>query len=367
VGAAFLVLLSTIPAMREPAGMRTPLGWVAALLPVAFMFVRRRFPRSVLIACVVCFAVALFTFPLVPGAPVAVTIALYTVVVGTDRRRSMWISAATAVVLLVSVALSHQDLLGPGVVLVVVFLGFADALGDAVRTRRAYIEEIMQRAIRAEQTREAEASRRVAEDRLRIARDLHDTVAHQISVISLNAGVATSALDARPEVARDALATIRTASRTVLGEIGDLLATLRMPDDGLHDAPTVGLADVEGLVDSFRSSGLEVALHRTGDIADVPPAVGVVAYRVVQEALTNALKHGSVPRAELTIERDDRGLRIEVVNPAAAPDPTTSGHGLIGMRERVDSVRGTMRTTHEHGRFLLQTDLPITPTKRHPA
>lgn len=249
----------------------------------------------------------------------------------------------------------------PLTALIVLTVGFFGAAGDAVRSRRAFIAGLTQRALDAEQAREAEASRRVAEDRLRIARDLHDAVAHQISVVSLNAGVASRALEDDPDTAREALATVRTAARRVLSEIGDLMSSLRAEDDGAARAPVPSLTRVAALTDDFEASGLLVTSRVDADVSALPAAVDVTAYRVIQEALTNAQKHGSDSRAHVLIERDAAGLRIVVSNPAATVPVTdaTPGLGILGMRERVAAVGGTLQASREGGTFRVDVLLPI--------
>lgn len=242
----------------------------------------------------------------------------------------------------------------------------ATAIGDATRTRREYVIAITERAVRAERTRESEASRRVAEDRLRIARDLHDVVAHQIAVINLHAGVASAALPDRPESAEQSLQTVRQAARSVLAEIGDLLAMLRTTTaeaDAADHQVFATLAQLDPLVRQFADVGLSVQRHVLGDLTDLPPAVDVVGYRVVQEALTNAHKHGA-GGAELTITRDVDQLVIEVANRhGAAGTATGSGHGLDGIRERVASVRrlATIDRGDLHHQFEVRVRLPLGP------
>nr|WP_237488752.1 histidine kinase [Microbacterium sp. TL13] len=243
-------------------------------------------------------------------------------------------------------------------------VALAGALGDATRSRRAYVLAVIERARRAEQTREAEASRRVTEERLRIARDLHDAVAHQISVISLNAGVASSALETRPDRAREALATIRTASREVLGEIGSMLTVLRTPDEGgIREQP--GLARLTDVVESVRVAGWDVVVRDERDAEPVPLGVDIVAYRVVQEGLTNALKHGTSRRVHVLLRRDGDALEVVVTNPLdhvpADPELPPSGFGLVGLRERVDSVGGVLEAGPAPGGFRLAARLPLAP------
>jgi signal transduction histidine kinase len=360
VGALFVVVsaFAHVPGGSEID--RTVIGYVAVLLPAACVMVRRRWPWPVLIVCVVCFVVAAFTFPSTPFSSLAVTIAVYTVSVRTDRRVT-WITGLTVAALLVcAVAISEGSFLVPWVFQVVVTIGFGAALGDAIRNRRAYIAEITARAERAEATREAEASRRVAEDRLRIARDLHDVVAHQISVISLNAGVVSASLETRPEVAREALLTIRTASRQVLREIGDLLTMLRSPDDPLLALPSPGVAELDALVAEFERSGLHVTVRREGEL-DLPPAVDIVVYRVIQEGLTNVLKHSTQQRAHVMLSHDDALLKLVVTNPLGDPAPvaTGSGQGLVGIRERVAAVRGRTTAGVDGGTFRLDVEIPL--------
>ncbi|MEZ3160781.1 histidine kinase [Microbacterium sp. BWT-B31] len=360
IAAALVVLLSAAGRFPESPADRTTLGWIVSVLPALLVLVRRRFAWPVLIACVACFCVAMVSFPLTPGSTFASVIALYTVTLQKERKAAAWALAGSVAVMTLVALLWRPDMRVPAVFEVVVTMCLAFAVGDATRSRRAYVEGIVQRAITAEQTREAEASRRVVEDRLRIARDLHDAVAHQISVISLNAGVASSAIDDRPEVAREALSTIRTASRAVLGEIGDLLATLRLPEDQAERSPAVGLAGLDELVAGFEDSGLHVTVRREGSLDDLPTSLDVVAYRVIQEGLTNVLKHGIERRAHLLLRADADQLAIIVSNPVDPGGETRSdgGHGLRGIRERVDALHGTIDAGRTGGTFRLAITLP---------
>ena len=359
VVAAIVVLAALAHFPNEPVG-KTAIGIVIAMLPAVFLPLRRFVPGWVLVGAVACFVVAAATDPVTPFSSFAVGVAVYGVGVRTDRRRALLGALGALVPMVAILVLSRGTVIDPSVFQVIVTLGFAAAAGDAVRTRRAYVAEITARAERAEQTRESEASRRVAEERLRIARDLHDAVAHQISVISLSAGVASSAMDDRPQVAREALGTIRSASREVLGEIGELLAMLRSTDEGA--APPRDLRQVGELVERYAESGLDVTLRVDGELDALPLGIDVVAYRVLQEALTNAAKHGTGGRAHVLIERDPSRLRLVVTNPIAddgAGATPEGGHGLLGIRERVASVRGTVEATSTGGAFRLEATLPL--------
>jgi signal transduction histidine kinase len=360
VGAAF--------APFPVAGFR-PTGVLAVavvLAPVVLLPFRRRRPVPVLAAIVGLFGIAALLGTLAPGVVLATGIAVFAVAARTPRRRTIVVTVATVL------AVALLGLLGVGgrvvdlpVVQFTLLVAFAAAAGDASRSRREYIEAVTERAERAERTREAEASRRVAEERLRIARDLHDAVAHQISVISLNAGVASSAIETRPEKAVTALATIRRASRTVLGEIGDLLEVLRAGDSDRAPSPQPGLARLDELVAGFADAGLVVGTRVEGPLASVTGAADLVAYRVVQEGLTNAGKHGAEHRAHVLIAVDEHEVSIVVTNPVPVvrvepdPDDVRGGHGLLGLRERVASVRGVVETGPTPGGYRLAAVLPV--------
>lgn len=248
----------------------------------------------------------------------------------------------------------------------VTFVVLAGALGDATRSRREALAAVTERAERAEQDRDEEARRRVVEERVRIARDLHDVVAHQISVISLSAGVASSSLETRPDRAREALTTIRSASRTVLADIGGLMALLRAEGDGerpdLH--PQAGLDQLDALVARFADVGLRVELRRDPGGSVLTPASDHVAYLALQEGLTNAHKHGAGDRAVVEVRHREGVLALTVTSLLRAGDAEApaSGHGLRGLRERVASVRGRVETSRADGEFRLDIELPAERT-----
>lgn len=376
VAIAFVLIAALAPYPGSPMQTGNAVGLIAGVAAALVMPLRRFWPIPVLVACIALFGVVAFTGVGAAALVVASAIAMFAVAVRNDRRTTLIVAIISAVVI---VGLSLLSAIGgvfdPRDIQFAVTIGFAAAAGDAVRSHRAYIDAITERAVRAEETREAEARRRVAEDRLRIARDLHDTVAHQISVISLNAGVASSALESRPEAARDALATIRSAARTVLGEIGDLLEMLRADsDDAAPDAssttPQPGLERLDELIGRFAASGLDVTVRVEGEVGRLPEAVDRVAYRVIQEALTNAHKHGSEHRAHLLVEVTTDAARLVVTNPvdaaATARDEQRSpegrgGHGLLGIRERVASVRGTVESGPSAVGYRLAATLPTAP------
>ncbi|MEU4387553.1 histidine kinase [Promicromonospora sp. NPDC023805] len=331
---------------------------IIAVVSAALLLLRRRLPVATVAAAVgiVWVAVPLELFN--PGVVLAAAIATFTASRALTRRQALWLTIPTAVL----VAIAGAVAVGRGGMQYLLFILLFGALGDLVRVQHEQFVAITERAERAEATREALANQRVAEDRLAIARDLHDAVAHQIAVINLHAGVAGSALRERPDDAEHSLAVIRQASRTVLTQTGDLLATLRdpgSPSTGPGVVP-VGLAQLDDILRQFRGHGLDVTVRRLGEARELPAAVDVVALRVIQEALTNAHKHGVEHRAHVVLEYLPDRLHLTVVNPV--PTRVTgaaAGHGLVGARERVEAVRGTL--THGRagvGSWALDADLP---------
>lgn len=245
---------------------------------------------------------------------------------------------------------------------VLAFAGAAAAVGVAVRNQRDALQAARARAQQAEHTREEEAVRRVTDERLRIARELHDVLAHHISVINVQAGVARHLMDSRPDQARDALTAVRDASKTVLTEMTTVVGLMRTDGDAPAE-PAPGLHRLPALVDSVRSAGLDLTWETTEEVSDLPPIADLAAYRAVQESLTNAVKYGT-GSAELVVRHDREEVVVEVRNPiAGTPEPGASGgHGLIGMRERVEAVAGRLTAGPDGtGTWVVRAVIPRTP------
>lgn len=243
--------------------------------------------------------------------------------------------------------------------------GLAAAVGDAVRHRRAFLAEVEDRIQQAEQTRETEVRRQVAEERLRIARDLHDVVAHRMTVISVQSAVADQRLHTDPQGAQKALTVVQQSAREVLDELTNTLHVLRTgngddPASELTVDPTPMLTDLPTLVDSFANAGLKVSWDTSGADRPTPATVQIAAYRVVQEGLTNAQRHGD-GQAHLDISSTPGALIIRIVNRSQDTTAVTnSGLGLVGMRERVESVGGTLTAAaRPDGCFEVVARLPI--------
>jgi signal transduction histidine kinase len=365
---------SIVVGSAQGNGAATVLVFAAAAVLIA----RGRWPRAALGATLVVFVAGTAVGGPVASYLAAILIAVFGVAQRTDRRTTLIAAAVSAVLAPAFGALlltGHWQTLEASLQLAA-FIGFAAAAGDATRSRREFITAITERARRAEETKESEAKARVAEERLRIARDLHDMMAHHIAVINLHASVASGALKDRPDEVEKSLATIRQAARTVLGEIGGLLSVLRSADadgtpGGPGNAPVPGLAQLDDLLADFRRSGLEIDVRTWGTPSPTPEPVDVVAYRVIQEALTNAQKHGADRSALLNIDYSENGIEVIVTNTTSASHSVgaggsraTPGHGLLGARERVASISGTLDTSRGPGpvyRFTAWLPFPVTP------
>lgn len=245
-------------------------------------------------------------------------------------------------------------------------------LGALVRSRQAYAAQTRQRLRELEAARDRDTERRIVEERLRIAREMHDTLAHAISTITVQSGTALYRLDDHPEQAREALAAIRRTSKDVLTEMRAALGVLRDPCSGAtRDGP--GLDDLPALLSAVRAAGLQVSMpddssneESSGRVAaeGLPGRVDHAAYRIVQESLTNVLRHaGPDARAEIRLRRDPDAIMVEVIDDGVGPAAsTTSGHGLSGMAERTQALGGRFEAgPRSSGGFRVAARLPLTP------
>ncbi len=264
----------------------------------------------------------------------------------TDRRTALIGAAALCA------ALGLAELVrdgGGNWFLPVVFIGWSAGavfLGEVLRTRRTRLAELQERTRTLERTREEEARRRVAEDRLQIARDLHDGVAHAMTTINVQAGAAAHVMDRHPEAAKEALVAIRRASRDVLDELTAMVALLREGDQPPDLVPTPGVHQIADLVRATRDAGLDVTLAVEGPVGTVPKPVGTAAYRIVQESVTNVLRHAHATTAEVRLRVDAEEVSVEVhddgTGGGAAPLSIGSGLGIRGMRERAEATGGRL-------------------------
>jgi signal transduction histidine kinase len=340
-------------AHHSQPGIGVPLS-VVACLP---LLVRRRYPLAVLAVATAALIAQVAAIDLF--APLPAGIALFTVAVELDRRDSLRAGIATLVViapaLLASGGWTHPvKLVGP-------LLGFAVAwlIGDSIRTRRRYIGALEERAERLEREREAEAARAVAEEQARIARELHDVIAHALSVIVVQAAAAQDVFARRPERAREALEAIERSGRGALQELRGLLGSVR--GEEVAFAPPPRLADLDHLLEELRESGLPVSVTIEGQPAALPEAVDLSAYRVVQEALTNTLKHAHATNAEVALRWKDDALELEIRDNGVGSTGTNgTGHGIVGMQERLALLGGTLAAGPEtDGGFKVLAVIPL--------
>ncbi|MGY5045162.1 sensor histidine kinase [Streptomyces sp. 900105755] len=343
-----------------------PLSLLLMTLAAAALVFRRHAPKTVLAVTGAASVVECVTGD--PRAPVAMAavIALFTVAATTDRRTTLRAGLLTMTVLTAAaMAAGPLPWYAQENLAIFAWTGIGATAGDAVRSRRAVFQAIRERAERAERTREEEARRRVAEERLRIARDLHDVVAHHIALVNVQAGVAAHVMDKRPDQAKEALGHVREASRSALNELRATVGLLRQSGD--PEAPTEpapGLHVLDELADTFRNAGLRVEVARADQGTTLPAAVDLAAYRIIQEALTNVQKHaGPEATAEVSVVRVGPHIEVTVLDDGAGEETAPEeggGHGLLGMRERVTALRGTLTTGPRYGGgFRVHAILPV--------
>jgi len=328
------------------------------LLQTLPLLLRRRFPLPVLAVVLSASVATQYVVGALP--PFALGLAVYTVASHTERRTAVWAGLVGLVALLASLIPRTGLNGGESVVHVVVFVTAAWILGDNVRTKRAYYRELEERAERLEREKEEGTRRAAAEEKARIARELHDVIAHSVSVMVVQAAAAGDVFEKQPERAREALSSIEESGRSALTELRRLLGIVRSDEHGSRE-PQPGLAVLDELVEQIRATGLEVELKREGELGELPVGVDLSAYRIVQEALTNTLKHAQATRARVRLVRSKQELAIEVTDDGAGPaEESTNGHGLIGMQERVALLGGALEAgPGEGGGFVVKAHFPL--------
>ncbi len=380
--AVVLALLSAGTWVKAPTTAATVWAAVASLLLAATVVPRRRYP-------VAAFAVAM-AFGIVQimelrpaganPAPMAlqpsptdltIVVLLYTLAAYRPRR----ISVAGLAVCLVAIAAAAYRWSPAGAAQAVPLVAAAGAvalalsawvLGDSMAYRRAYNLALEDRAARAEAERDAQAQIAAAAERARIARELHDVIAHHVSVMVVQADGGSYALDAEPERARQALAAISRTGRQALAEMRRLLGVLRSAEDDQAElAPQPRLAQIDELLEQARAAGVPVSFTVEGVPRPLPDGPALAAFRLVQESLTNVRKHGGpAVMAAVTLRFTDEGLVIRVSDDGrgGAAESDGAGHGLAGMRERMELYGGTVDSgPRPGGGYLVTAKLPFTP------
>ena len=358
---AFKPMPTLIPGSWAP----TWVGWLIAAGPGMPVVLRRLWPAPVFGVVLTISVVAVF-FGMVRTSFVAAAFVLYMVAVTQPQRRwipTRFIAVFSAVGVLafsvVGIPYGWTVILGQLLFGLVIMCG-SWTVGRSVRERRAY----------AARAAEQLADRAVSEERLRIARELHDVVAHSMSLIAVKAGVANHVMDVRPGEARSALRIIEATSRTALTEMRRMLGVLRSDENaaeasgGLDAAP--GVAGLAGLTRQAQLAGIHVEMDVHG-VADIPDGVGLSVYRIVQESLTNVVRHAGSATCHVSVRGDGRAVKIEVIDdgPGTRASGGTGhavGHGLIGMRERVTTYGGTFTAgPRSEGGFMVTARIPYEP------
>jgi signal transduction histidine kinase len=340
-----------------------PLGGILAAVACLPLVAHRRSPLGVF-ALSTAASATLNGLGYALGPPFGPTAALF--YVATDERTRARIPGTAFVVLgLFSVHVGATSLADGGfpatsILFGIVVWGGAWVLGDQLEQRRRRRAEVEERIRRAERETERERRLAAAEERTRIARDLHDSAAHAINVILVQAGAARLLQERDPAAARRALTTIEEVARETIGEIDQLVHGLR--ENGGREEPPVepptGLAALDTLAERYRAVGLAIDIHATGRPRPLSRGVDQAAYRILQESLTNAARHG-VGRADVAIRYGEAELELTVTNPAApVADGAGSGHGILGMRERAGLLGGTLEAGHDGASFRVNARLP---------
>ena len=336
---------------------RFAVGLPLALLTGLPLLARRSHPLATLAVTTVAtaFVVAIWG----EYNPLATGIALFTVAERCERRTSLTAGVAALPVLALPLLSSVGWTNGFGFLGRLIPFAVAWLIGDSLRTRRQYIGELEEKAERLERERQSEAARAAAEEQARIARELHDVIAHNLSVMVVQAAAANDVFDSRPDRARAAMRRIEATGRSALAELRQLLGAVR---EGEPDyAPQPGLDRLDELVRRVRESGLEVGVSVEGTPQELAKPVDLSAYRIVQEALTNTLKHAGASRADVALRYSTSELAVEVHDDGTADaNGDGVGRGLIGMRERVAVFGGSLSAgPAPGGGFTVLARLPL--------
>ena len=360
-GAALIQLGGTALAAQHQTGYGTfgVAGIALLALGVAALPFRRRFPVGVL-AVTVATTLTYWSLGYPRGPVFAAMVIAFVYVVLTGRRLAAIVSLLVGFLAFPWLGYLVGRTPAPGIGALVglgAWLATLFSVSELVRNRR-------ERARDAERSRAEIAQRRAADERLRIAQELHDVIAHSMSLINLRAGVALHLIDNDPEQARDALATIKEVSKEGLVELRSVLGVLRQGEDAAPRSPAPTLRRLDELLERARASGVDVRLETEGDLHTLPRNVDLAAYRIVQESLTNVARHSTRPDAVVRLQRRDGMLDIGIVDggtpPAVGPIVAGEGHGIVGMRERAASVGGDLTAGPcAGGGFEVRANLPL--------
>jgi signal transduction histidine kinase len=336
----------TISVAEEPDATRSPdaFAYLLGVSVAALLLLRRRWPLGVLVGSVGVLAIYYgLDYPAFSSAVALSLPAYYAALAGRGVAAAAVLGAFVVVggtVARLDEGESLTEVLRDSLIIDAALLAAVLLLGEAVRNRRAWAEEVRGRLFRAEQEREREAERRVQQERLRIAREMHDVLAHTIAAINVQAGVGADVIDDDPERAGASLRDIRRQSRDAMDELRATLGVLREGGTAPPRAPAPGLAQLDGLIEMAGGAGVRVEVTMTGEARPLPRAVDLTAYRIVQESLTNVIRHAPASAASVRVHFDSDALIVRVEDDGRGTGNGSVGYGLVGMRERVAAIGG---------------------------
>ncbi|MEU8530923.1 MULTISPECIES: sensor histidine kinase [Streptomyces] len=369
---ALIVVVWTLIQSRhqsEPTS-HTVYGWLLIAVGCGALFFRRRMPVTVavvtLLACAVYYPLSVYDGPLM----IAFAIALYT----TAAEGRFAAAVALAAVTLLAVGLGeirqqpgHRQIDDTSLAMLAGWLISLVAIGRAQRTRTAYLHEVAQRALAAEREQQARARQSATEERLRIAREVHDVLGHSISLINVQAGAVLHRLSKKPEpevalaAAEEALEAVKATSKDALRELRATLGVLRQADEAAPTSPASGLGLLDELVGRAGAAGLDVRTRVEGTPVPLPPPLDLAAYRIVQESLTNVTRHSGARSALVTMDWGPRELRLRIDDDGeGAPEDRPLGSGIRGMAERARAFGGELTAANTTDGFRVDARLPLT-------
>jgi signal transduction histidine kinase len=343
------------------SGISSPILLLGLLATAAALVVRHRWPLPVL-AVILGIAVAVDYGPV---TTIPLLLAVFTVAESADRTTVVVAAVITAVALSVAPWVHGDTLAAGGIISRFVAVGLAVAVGLWLRARADYVTGLQERAERLEREQQLMAQHSVAEERLRIARELHDVVAHNVSLMVVQAQ-ALAATGGGDHEQQTALARVADLGREALSEMHRMLGVLRVQNAGAPERePNPGVRDLERLIGRTREAGLDASLVIEGPVRELPPGVDLSVYRIVQEALTNVVRHAAAQHAVVTLAYSPDALGVTVfddgVGPQAGENGSSGGHGLVGMRERVALFGGRLETGRraDGAGFRVHASLPV--------
>ena len=358
-----LFTVVTIPAdVRHALSSHQPLSWAVSAVVYAVLVACWRLPIGTVAVAVIGSVVLMADGMAYPPTLPVVFYALYSVALGAGPGRALAVGVPVKTVLLIASLITHPGITG---FVVLLWAALAVTTGSAARSHRAYVAEVEERARRAEQAREDEANRRVVQERLRIARELHDAVGHHVALINVQACALACLLDDEDLIrARESVAHIQEASEEALEDLRMTVGLLRGSGALEPAEPVPGLDRLEELICSFAGAGLRVTSEVTGQARSLPEAVELTAYRLIQESLTNTRKHASCDTAVVRLGYAPGTLSLAVEDDGNAVDQGSrrmaEGHGIVGMRERVAALGGRLSAgPRPEGGYRVFAELPV--------